>query len=746
MSAIDTPFDEGNTLNKSLHLPEGTVYHQGKSIGSLWPLGVYFGACLVLAANEASIIQFMDSVVGPWLRSRNQAFAGTQFGQVMGLTCVLAIIAGLCGHNAVRSLGIASLLAVAFFVSITLFHWSPHDNVDHLFYSYNLPLMIFGAALPLLLARLFTGRILSRNTQIFSGRRFRIDRLLQLTAVIACLIFFSRVPMQANQLSYATVAVYLPGLVILSTLATTIAVLPSVNWGFKQNVTWKSWLSIAVTSSLGVILLCAACSFILGDWLIGLSFGPAGTMIAVLFFLTLYISGIAALRLSGFRWAKPTATATATAGTTAGSVAQDRPDRSSTGWLWMVGFLLVALGTNVPLRLQEWYKRVQFDYGMRWINEIRADGGDASWVGQGISLVTIPPQNSGYWLERLNELPVLHSVSLVGTEFGDREIEALISSKPTIGVIDLDGTKITDQTLKHLAGARNLRAINLSRTDLSAAAVAEYVSSLNIKGIVLTLEDMGLSDEDFVKIYSPKVWGWGLAGNRLTEASLLQLFRTGGDQLDISRNSGCESIFSNSSIQVTPNWIKLNEVEIGDAEVATWIANAPPQSVTLGKTSISLSGLENLLKTCQSINFLEGSFDEDSLAQLSPRVVPQSISFQGKSFTGDFLSHWPELPVFLNVSHSSFSDAQLAQLADRSDWNPVHLVMKECNITDASLPILEKFQLKGVALSNTQVSAEGLYKTLLPGARIWLDPHQFSYDEIERLKERHSVVVTSHGP
>ena len=98
-----------------------------------WPLGLYFGCCLVLASIQqfiANFVRIFETVFSP-----HQLASGAQFGQAMGVGCVLALIAGLCGQNVIRSLGVASLLATAIFLTLMYQLFSEYSRFSELFYA-----------------------------------------------------------------------------------------------------------------------------------------------------------------------------------------------------------------------------------------------------------------------------------------------------------------------------------------------------------------------------------------------------------------------------------------------------------------------------------------------------------------------------------------------------------------------------------------------------------------------------------
>lgn len=721
----------------------------GPRLIGLWPLVLYFTLCMILASNQEWVMWIVEELVKHTRDnfkgrvSEHQVLSGFHFGQAMGVGCVLTLIAGFCGQNAIRSIALASLLAVAIFLTLMydMERTRGQGRYSELFYSYNLPLMVFGAAIPLLAARAISGAVITRQKTVDFTRRLSVESLLQLTTVVACLIFYCRVPMQLHRLTVTQVLPYLPGLLAMATLASLITVLPSVRWAFQSRFNWARWLLLAVISGLGISVLCGGYSVLLGSWLGGgggFRFGLIATLVSVACFLMLYLLGIVALRTSGYRWQKSSAAPAPSL-----PVGSDWPKRRS-GWIWTGGFLLAAVSTTLPIQALKRYEKNRFEESIQWLTRLRSDGGDANWYESIISSVKVPSTNTRYWIDEAIKLPHLYQISLAGTEVGDREVEQLIRNCPDLGIIDLSDTNITDRTVELMETLSSLRSVNLSRTAASPAAIGKLLSK---KGSVLyevTLEDMQLSDEQFSSLFSPQVSAWGLAGNNLTEKTLIQAYQNTGGNLDISRNPGSINTFALLNGPVPPNYITIDQVNMDDALVDQWLAKGPSETVYLGRTSITVNGLIKLMETFSVIGFLPGGFDERTLSNLSPTVVPRGITLRDPALSGDFLICWPVLPAWLDVSGSSFSDAQLSKLAERVDWRPGSLNVCGCQITDASLPLLSKSKPEYLDLRDTQVTFQGLMSVNFSNTRVILEPEKFTYQQMEQLKNRSTYVFQRH--
>jgi uncharacterized protein YjbI with pentapeptide repeats len=358
--------------------------------------------------------------------------------------------------------------------------------------------------------------------------------------------------------------------------------------------------------------------------------------------------------------------------------------------------------------------------------------------------VRVPSKNTKYWLDEVSKNPNLHHVSLAGTNVGDQEVEQLIRNCPSLGSIDLSDTNVTDLSVELLEALSMLQSVNFSRTKLSPAAIGKLLAKKGRYLHYVTLEDMQLTDEKFASLFSPQVSSWQLAGNNLTEKSLIKAYQNSSSSLDASRNPGSQAMFANLKPPLSATYITIDQVDMDDVLLDQWLAKGPSGSVTLGRTSITVAGLAKLMDVFDTIGFLPGSFDEKTLSKLTSTIVPKGITIRDPALTGDFLIHWPVLPAWLDVSGSSFSDAQLSELAERVDWRPGSLVLRGCNITDASLPLLSKLKVNHLDLRDTQVTFQGLLQFSFLNTQVFLEPEKFTFDEMEQLKNRSMYIFNRH--
>ena len=112
-----------------------------------------------------------------------------------------------------------------------------------------------------------------------------------------------------------------------------------------------------------------------------------------------------------------------------------------TGWLWTLGFLLVAISTAFPVHWVKRQERLTFENALQVLAEIRRDGGDAGISDRGVHQIKLPPENTEYWMGRIQEFTLLNSVSLAGLNIGDAEVEKLVRENPMISRINLSDTQ-----------------------------------------------------------------------------------------------------------------------------------------------------------------------------------------------------------------------------------------------------------------------------------------------------------------
>jgi YHS domain-containing protein len=84
------------------------------------------------------------------------------------------------------------------------------------------------------------------------------------------------------------------------------------------------------------------------------------------------------------------------------------------------------------------------------------------------------------------------SASLIGTDFGDAELAALAPVAPNLRWLDLGGTAITDDGLKHLDAMRNVTRLHLERTHISDSGLFHLAALSNLE--YLNLYATGISD------------------------------------------------------------------------------------------------------------------------------------------------------------------------------------------------------------------------------------------------------------
>jgi hypothetical protein len=102
------------------------------------------------------------------------------------------------------------------------------------------------------------------------------------------------------------------------------------------------------------------------------------------------------------------------------------------------------------------------------------------------------------------------NASLLGTSFGDPELQALAPLSERIVIADFSGTSITDASADTIAGMKRLRMLRLANTRVTDATVkalasAAALQSLTVVGADVSMESLAALRGKKVRIYDGKV-------------------------------------------------------------------------------------------------------------------------------------------------------------------------------------------------------------------------------------------------
>lgn len=718
-----------------------------------WPLAAYLLLCGLLAAFSQRLM---------WHFQVDQiTLFGPLFGMTTGCAGLIVVIAAFCGSTIFVGLAAASLIAsflfaaywVAFtwieqhyYVGETLWQSFTSFTLPKLAFCFNLPFILLGASLPLIAFRWLGGWQLSRNPNNAIRSPIQVEGMFYAVTCAACVVFFCRVPMELLELPLRSVMVYLPGIALLTAATTLIMVLPTIRWAFADRPSPMQWFYVSANSAFGAGVLFPLFAVALGDWL-GLGPLPPGGYVLAGFYsgvgaFVVYLLGVLALRKSGFRWLPHAQPAPAIRPVVdveedgASSAAGNQPNLARR---WVTGYLAFAVLTAVIVNQVRSTRAQLAERIAARVANIKALGGEAYIVERAITGLRLPPYSTDTSLAELSDMKQLASITLSDTKITDKAVDQL-QQFPALKYVDLSGTQVTDQGLLDLHGLKQLSSINISRLSISAQAVSQLLDNLPLIQSV-SLADIGLSDMDAVNITKHHAVFWDVSGNQLTDAALENFWKVKRNflSLDISRNPIPGEIFSQKPnlLQLT---LKMDQVPVDDMAILQLLGHGLPVGLELGKTRISIHGLESILNAATSVILKEGSFDEVQLAQIPPvtSLSLWSLGLNSPAFTGQFLSGWTQLPQVLSFAKSAMTDQELANLP--ATYQPLQsLDLTDCPITDASLEKIAELNPRSLVLRDTRVTAQGLLQSKLQKTLIFLNQDQFTPAEWKQLNQNLNI-------
>jgi hypothetical protein len=271
----------------------------------MWPWLVFWCLCGLLACFGIGIAE----AVAP----NDQESFGIFFGWLVAIFGILIILAGLSGKTPIEGLAKACMLASGiFFLLIAPFvhalRQSPEletfgQRAEIAIFAFLFPLLLMVAAGPLWLMRWFRGWRLARDSKNCSRYRWTVEHLFWATTLVACVIYFSRIPQLYFDLKPSQIAAFLPALTGLFLACSLLVVAPTLCGLSTKPMGWMLWFWIVVSVAFSTVLLLAIFKEIIRDWF---AFDPNSInwmcfLYAACAAACLYPLGILALRESGFR-------------------------------------------------------------------------------------------------------------------------------------------------------------------------------------------------------------------------------------------------------------------------------------------------------------------------------------------------------------------------------------------------------------------------------------------------------------
>ncbi len=258
----------------------------------------------------------------------------------------------------------------------------------------------------------------------------------------------------------------------------------------------------------------------------------------------------------------------------------------------------------------------------------------------------------------------------------------------------------------------------------------------------LDLSQLDLTDAELQSIHSPRVHGYLLRDNRLTDAGIAELLDNWPtlSVLDVSGNSIDGSFLLKTKRSVSIDKLILQRMPITDNNIAGFSkVQHEIRELILSDTDVTravlpvLAADPNLLR----LDIGNGRICDADLAKLGQNSLAE-IRLSGQQFTGNALRHFSP-PSVLSLKGSSVSN---------QDFDLAGLFLSGLDISNTDLgdevfdEVLVSSPYGYVNLSNTQISAEGLAK--------WEHPHeltvrlaidQFPPDVLAKLRRKCKICL-----
>ncbi|MEM8734651.1 MAG: hypothetical protein AAGG44_10540, partial [Planctomycetota bacterium] len=503
---------------------------------------LFLAAFITLAITSNVLLLLADMLSGRW----NTDMIMTVFvGSLAGEACFVAVLTGLWGRSWVGgymlSIALAAILTLACVAAMSItqyirFGITP-EYYELLAPILMCPILLLGAAIPLLIARAVFGWQLTRNDQVFvHATSGGISELLTTTAIVAAAIMCVQsidgfIPGSTREILFIV-------LVVCSILAfaSLISVIPAVWLFFRTRNPLKRLLVMSALAGLAISISVAG-ALIANLPVFGVTFGLATRQ--VLFYSTgmplagsaYFIAGLYALHLSGYRLArKPrptTAVATdaeifdehtsdATSTSTDNSSSTSSEDRSPSipdvtdNHFWTHRRLAIACfcllaAAPISAAVVSANRASQLE-ALRALELKLVDAGGRLVRNRDEDIVEIAlpgdlPASSLAGVGRLNQIEKLKMLGVYdrgllevfgtdnlthldvsGTNFSDADI-AILDALPRLTTIDVSETAITAAGLEQLVVHRNVRELGASELDIPWNDFVTALSNSALSGL-----------------------------------------------------------------------------------------------------------------------------------------------------------------------------------------------------------------------------------------------------------------------
>lgn len=652
-------------------------------------------------------------------------------GIVIGYSTFLAAWAGLCFRSLWTGIAAASLMLIAAFATYIYFaSRTTQEFVRGIVYACSFPSLVVCGITPLFLVR-WWGRRLSPNSVNESPVVWSLESVFHWTSLIACTLYLVRIPILVSEGKWQGLAVFLGTIAVSACVASLFVVVPSACFLFRKQTSLASWLfALLLTTALVALLVPIAIVIMFGWRSLSLE-NSKDLAVSITCSMGIYYSGLLALHWRGYRWIHVKSQMTESQNT--GEEAHRFYVRLTT-----VAFIGFAILVKSGLDRHERTQRNLAAGRMSLFREFRAMGADVGLTSdrKTINRLTLSDSNFEGVLPKLPKPIQLSTVKLEG--MSPTQLEIVISSIDHCSGWTLEKCELTEATFSALDRFQGVHSLHLVHCRFPIEPLAKTLRSTSLRTVEIA--DSGLTDEQFDLIYQPSIRDWRLAGNRLTDRTLLKIWENFDVAwIDLSQNP----ITSDGLSQLPPPpfvpaskgiGFVAREIPLDDKVISMLIQTKRIGSITLGQTQATTAGLDRLLSAGITVTLLNDCFEDDQLAAIDPAMQQgQWFTVTGKSFTAKFLKQWSQIPNNLNLSDTSLTDEIIVDLADGLAVDS-SLVLQGTQISDACLESLQQASPVYIDFRNTGVTGAGLLKYPMPKTSIVIDDQQATTDQIRKLR------------
>lgn len=633
------------------------------------------------------------------------------------------------------------------------------------------PILLLGAAIPLLIARaVFSWRLARHKESFVHATSGGISELLTTTAIVAAAIMC--VQSIDGFIPGSTREVLFMVLVVCSILAfaSLISVIPAVWLFFRTRNPLKRLLVMLALAGLAISISVAG-ALIANLPSFGVTFGLATRQL--LFYSSVmplagsvyFIAGLYALHLSGYRLArKPrTSTAVATAAeifdalppgaistSTENSSSASSEDHSpsipdlTSPHFWTHRRLAIAcfcLLAAAPLcaAVVSANRASQLEaLGALEQELVDAGGRLVRNRDEDILEIALPgdlPASSLAGVGRLNQIEKLKILGVYDRGLLD------VFGTDNLTHLDVSGTNFSDADIGILDAFPRLTTIDVSETSITAAGLEQLVVHRNVRE--LGASELDIPWNDFVTALSKSaISGLKIGGPSLTPDRLASLMAA---VPPIAKLNLANSPIDESALKYIGSVVDLNldGTQISDQAFSKFIAKTTALDLSVANTNLTDAVLPALSDVPFTSLDLSGTKITDAgLANTSPMSWTH-LALRDTNLTGDFFEIWLQNQWgvhSLNLTGTNVNDRGMRHLAQYPNILAVNLANTKIT-ANAVKAFCEAGIYRQLHIAGCDVSVQDLQTVSFGNAQLHVGFDQFTKNELKQLRRIFTVRV-----